>query len=281
MYKTKLCLGLGDFGCGFEEQIKLFKAVGFDGFFSGWDGNIKNYRCLAKDEGLIYQSIHAPFGNASKMWKETEEGEAAVNELLKCVEDCASVEVPILVIHPYIGFGKGPGATEAGLERFGKLVELSEKLGVKLAFENVEGEEYLAALMNTFADRSCVGFCWDSGHELCYNRGRDMLKLYGDRLIATHLNDNLGVSRFEGEIFWTDDLHLLPFDGITDWKNAASRLNNCGYDGILTFELSKHNKPKRFDNSKYASMPCEEYLAEAYARACRIAYMKNGMDNNL
>jgi len=28
-------------------------------------------------------------------------------------------------------------------------------------------------------------------------------------------------------------------------------------------------------------MPCEEYLAEAYARACRIAYMKNGMDNNL
>jgi sugar phosphate isomerase/epimerase len=105
-----------------------------------------------------------------------------------------------------------------------------------------------------------------------------MLKLYGDRLIATHINDNLGVSRYDGKIFWTDDLHLLPFDGIRDWAKTAKTLNNCNFNGILTFELTKHSKPNRFDNNKYASMSNEQYLAEAYARACRFAYMKNGMD---
>ena len=131
--------------------------------------------------------------------------------------------------------------------------------------------------MNAFKGYDNVGFCWDSGHELCYNRGKDMLNVYGSRLIATHLNDNLGVSRFDGAIYFTDDLHLLPFDGIQNWQNAAERLNKCGYDGILTFELNTTSKPGRHDNNKYSKLPAEEYIAEAYARACRIAYMKNGM----
>lgn len=131
--------------------------------------------------------------------------------------------------------------------------------------------------MDAFSEEEHVGFCWDSGHELCYNRGKDMLRLYGDRLIATHLNDNLGVSDFEGQIFWTDDLHLLPFDGIHDWKQVADRLNRCGYDGVLTFELIRGNKPNRHDGDKYQQMPVESYIAECYARACRLAYLKNGM----
>lgn len=100
-----------------------------------------------------------------------------------------------------------------------------------------------------------------------------MLALYGDRLIATHLNDNLGISDFNGNIFWTDDLHLLPMDGIIDWKNVSERLNKCGYDGILTFELSRISKPNRHDNDKYERMSMKEYLAECYARACRVASM--------
>lgn len=51
-----------------------------------------------------------------------------------------------------------------------------------------------------------------------------MLDKYGDRLIATHLNDNLGVSDFDGKVTWTDDLHLLPFDGIIDWRQRR-RIN--------------------------------------------------------
>ena len=89
------------------------------------------------------------------------------------------------------------------------------------------------------------------------------------RLIATHINDNLGILDFSGSITWHDDLHLLPFDGIGDWADIVRRLR--GFDGPLTFELSTISKPDRHENDKYARLSPEEYIAEAYSRACRVA----------
>jgi hypothetical protein len=114
-------------------------------------------------------------------------------------------------------------------------------------------------------------------YALEYNKSRDMLALYGDRLIATHINDNLGVSDYTGEIKPQDDLHLLPFDGVKDWVDFAQRIQKCGYNGALTFELKLASQPGRHENDAYREMPFERYLAEAYKRACRVATLaKNG-----
>ena len=51
-------------------------------------------------------------------------------------------------------------------------------------------------------------------------------------------------------------------------------MNKCGYNDILTFELTTGSKPGRHENDKYAKMGTDEYLAEAYARACRVAVLK-------
>ena len=276
MYKTRLCLGTnGDFGISVPEQIKLFKKTGFEAFFTMWDENVEEYKELADDIGMIYQSIHAPYENAAKMWSVSDEADVAMEELLTSVADCAKIGVPLLVVHPYIGFDNDENPTEIGVRNFGTVVDEAKNSGVKIAFENVEGEAYLEKLMQAFQDCGNVGFCWDSGHEQCYNRGKDMLALYGDRLMATHLNDNLGVSDYEGKITWTDDLHLLPGDGIINWHEAVSKLKHCGYDGILTFELNKESKPNRYENDKYKRLGIEEYVTECYARACKIAAMKN------
>jgi sugar phosphate isomerase/epimerase len=278
VYKTKLCLGTSSqYEISIKEQIALFKQVGFDAFFTNWDKETKNYRKLADEIGMIYQSVHAPFVNSAKMWKDDAEAEIAVNELLECVRDCAEANVPIMVAHTYIGFEPSAGPNEAGIENFGRVIQEAEKMNVKIAFENTEGEEYLETLMKAFSKCENVGFCWDTGHELCYNRGKDMLSLYGGRLIATHINDNLGVSDFDGKIFWTDDLHLLPFDGITSWENVVERLNRHNYNDILTFELNKVSKPNRHENDKYTKMTIEEYITQCYVRACKVAYMKNGI----
>ena len=111
---------------------------------------------------------------------------------------------------------------------------------------------------------------------MCYNHSKDMLALYGDRLIATHLNDNLGVRDFGGKITYIDDLHLLPFDGIADWDNNAARLDRCGFAGPLTFELSTVSKPGRRENDLYRKLSPEEYIAECYKRACRVAAKMKG-----
>ncbi len=272
MYKQKLCLGLGPVrGMAPIDQIELFRRTGFEGFFSGWS-ELAAFRKKADEVGMYYQSVHAPFHKAADFWKGGDVADAAVAELIACLEDCARVEVPIMVSHVFIGFDVPGSPNEIGVENYGKVCARAKELGVQIAFENTEGEEYLAAVM-ALADvyPGTVGFCWDTGHEMCYNYGKDMLALYGDKLIATHINDNLGVSDFGGHTYWTDDLHLLPFDGIGDWADGAARLNRCGYEGILTFELNIGSKPGRHENDKYMAMEPEVYIAEAYNRACRIA----------
>ena len=90
--------------------------------------------------------------------------------------------------------------------------------------------------------------------------------------MMTHLNDNLGVSRYDGKIFWTDDLHLLPYDGIADWDDNVERLKRAKRLSILNFELNIESKPDRHENDAYEQMSRVQYYTEAYKRACRIAY---------
>lgn len=273
MFKKRLCLALNDqFGKTYEEQIKLIKAAGFDGFaidLSGRDANARSLAKIGRDEGMLIPYLHAPFNKSDDMWLEGENGDSAAAELINCAEICAEIGVPVMVCHAFIGFDAEYAPTELGIERYGSVVRRASTLGVSVAFENTEGEEFLAALMNAFKDEKSVGFCWDTGHELCYNPGTDMAALYGERLLVTHLNDNLGVRDFGGKTTFIDDLHLLPFDGIADWDRICRELS--GFDGALSFELNTKSKPGRHENDCYGAMPLEIYLAEAFKQACRVA----------
>ncbi len=278
MYKRKLGLGLLNpvfAKTTLEDQIRILHNAGFEAFFTEFDKNEETYRKIADELGMIYQSIHAPFGKCNQLWHPGAETEHMMSRLLECVDACVKVNVPIMILHTYIGFEPSAGPTAAGIENYRKIIEYAAQNNVKIALENTEGEEYLAALMDAFKSYENVGFCWDTGHELCYNKSRDMMALYGDRLIATHLNDNLGIRDFDGAITCVDDLHLLPFDGVTDWDSVARRLNQYGFDDILTFEMTLKNKKDRHDLDKYQNMSFESYVAEVYARACRVATLMN------
>ena len=134
-------------------------------------------------------------------------------------------------------------------------------------------------------DDNIVGYCWDSGYEMCYNRVQDLLAKFGNRLFMTHINDNLGISRFDGKIFRTDDLYLLPFDGITDWDCNVERFKNSRHLDILNFELNIISKPNRHKNDFHGQMASElefwlknrnalsDYLAESTIK-CADSYAK-------
>ncbi len=255
-----------------DEHIRLLRDIGWDGFFTGWHPEqTAAYAAAAAKYGLLYSSIHAPFGGARVMWElegTPEAHEAALAEIrlqLECLRDCASHGVPVMVVHPFIGFDDHT-VTEAGLSNFGVIIDEADRLGMILAFENVEGEEYLAAIMEAYGNRPSVRFCLDTGHELCYNRGKNMLALYGDRLGYTHFNDNRGVT---GEsITWLDDLHLVMGDGMVDYPHVMKRIRQTPYKGILCCEMSRSNKPGGHTHDGYAAME----LADFY-RFC-LAHMK-------
>lgn len=273
MRNAKLCLGTSaSFDLPYKEQLLLFKRTGFDGFFTEYEfADTDEMKKIAESEGLIYQSVHAPYTISADLWQKGEKASSAVDTLYECLEACAKNRVPIMVAHAFIGFDEH-NPTPAGIENYGKVAERAKKLGIKFALENTEGEEYLAYLMDAFKGMEHVGFCFDTGHEMCYNRSKDMLSLYGDRLLCTHINDNLGILDYSGEkIFWTDDLHLLPFDGIADWQDIAKRIVKTGYMGELTFELTRNSKPNRHENDKYKKMTPEEYITEVFIRACKVA----------
>lgn len=276
MWGKRLILGLYEsWPMPYEEQLTLWKQSGFDGFFLIWNRELDmaGIRKKADELGLFFQSLHAPWGRAADMWHEEEEkGAEAVQELKECVDACVSCRIPLLVVHAFVGFEEHE-PTKTGLVRFGQVVDYAQQAGVKIAFENTEGEEYLQALMDHFVGNDTVGFCWDTGHEMCYNQSKDMMALYGNRLFGTHLNDNLGIRDFDGKITWLDDLHLLPFDGIADWDGIVERLSRYQFEGDLTFELSTVSKPDRHENDCYGNMAPELYIAEVYKRACRVAAM--------
>lgn len=275
MWKQKIGISVGNsYTVPTAEVVKIVATAGFDAISPSWDPGIDLTDVIgtARELGLAIQSIHGPFHKAMDMWNEDPSVSApAVAELLEALEVCRNFRVPIMVVHVWKTFDYTQVPNETGLRNFETVVEKAKEYGIRIAMENTEGEEFLQALMAHFQGDDTVGFCWDSGHEMCYSHSRDLLALYGDRLIMTHLNDNLGISRFDGKTYWTDDLHLLPYDGIADWSVLIPRLRSAPRLEYLNFELNIKSKPNRHENDVYAQMPLEQYFAEAYKRACRIA----------
>lgn len=280
MWKQKLGISLGNhYTIPTEDVAKLVKQVGFEAISPVWEADL-DLRPLvetARACGLALQSLHAPFTGSARMWDpDPQVSEPSVQELLASLEACKKYEIPVLVVHTWIGFENIPAPTEEGLGNYARVVGQAAKYGIQIAFENTEGEDHFFALMDHFAGNDAVGFCWDSGHEMCYNHSADLLGKYGDRLIMTHINDNLGISRYDGETYWTDDLHLLPFDGVADWDYNGARLARAKHLEYLNFELSIYSKPGRHENDCYEAMSLEQYFTEAYKRACRVAYKMLG-----
>lgn len=273
-----LCLGTG-LGFGGEiapvEQLEVIKSAGFDACFYDRPKNADSSGTYAFAEkaaklGLTFQSIHAPFYGMDDIWHD-EDGELAEimeKELFNSIDDCAETDVPIVIMHAIIGMDNFT-PTQLGIRRLEKVIDRAVKRGVKIAFENTEGEMYLEKIFENYGSVPNVGFCIDTGHEMCYNFSRDLIGKYGKYLIATHLNDNMGITN-PPEITFLDDAHLLPFDGIGDWNGIADRLNKCGYDGILTFELNAKGRKGECPNRIYDSLSFEQYVNEAYARAVRF-----------
>lgn len=164
-------------------------------------------------------------------------------------------------MHTSVG-NTAPEIGPVGLDRFRRLADHAESIGVRLAFENLEPLPHLHAVMEAIG--APHGFCWDCGHNLCYTPAVNMMERYGDRLICTHIHDNHGITR-PGYVHYHDDLHRLPFDGVLNWEWFAETIRNSPYAGPLTLELTYW--------PEYRETPFPAFLEEAYRRAEKIRNM--------
>lgn len=262
---------LGGFGIDGVEQLKIIRETGFDAFFTGWSKKDRSavirYAEAAAQVGLFYETVHAPFGRMNSMWVDGLEGDDWRDMLIECADDTAAAGVGIMVTHVTVA-STAPPPSETGYRRFLELAEHAAKIGVKIALENLEIPEHLACLFERLGRMDNIGFCWDTGHNLCYTPEIDMMELYGDRLICLHINDNNGIST-PRVITWHDDSHFLPFDGKVDWEGVALRLNKTGWDGILTQEVNR-GKEGCEKLSAYSEMSYREFLAKSLRRLKKL-----------
>ncbi len=256
------------------QVVDLLADTGFCAISPGWqsEGSWKAAVRQACARDLTVQSLHGPLRGMPAMWsRDPATAQPLLKDLLQSATDCAEANIPLLVVHPWNGVDYTFSPDSLCFDHFDKLVRHAEELGITVAFENLEGPEFLAALMTRYAHSKAVGFCWDSGHALCYAPGWDFLSLYGDRLVMTHLNDNLGVTDPAGQLRGTDDLHLLPFHGIVNWENAVSRLKQAKPQQILNFELKIRPKGHRCTLDLYSQLPLKEYFRQAWESALRAS----------
>jgi len=244
------------------EGFRLIRQAGFEGVLLWWDfaDGGEDYRKqpeLARREGLWVENIHTPFGHVQDIWEDNAAGQALFDYYMTCVGDCAAFGIPTMVMHAHKRGIPPPADLRLGLGRFNRIVDRAEQKGVDVAMENQRSptQMKLAAWLLEEIGSPRFGFCLDSGHHNAREEDVDMLARFGHRLMALHLHDNDA----------TDDQHLLPFDGTTDWAKQMRAIAATGYKGPTTLEVV---------NEGYGEKSPAEFLAIAYERAKRLEQLR-------
>ncbi|MGQ9729891.1 MAG: sugar phosphate isomerase/epimerase family protein [Candidatus Zipacnadales bacterium] len=161
----------------------------------------------------------------------TPEGARNTAEMLRiAIRNAQILGTPIIVHHPN-GQGLGSDADRERLRREAELLAMLVEPGIRLALENgstLDSMEYLLALVDLLGPHH-AGVCVDTGHAALGDLGPGRaIRMAGERLITTHLQDNCGQY----------DDHLPPGDGHIDWQEVVAALIEIDYGGCLMLELT-------------------------------------------
>lgn len=253
------CFGYGaGYNVPFEERYRLIKKAGFDCVMLWWsdkfgrgDGYKEDAR-LARKADLLVNNIHAPVHEQNHLSSDSLDGENLFHTYMQCVKDCFEYDIPTMVIH--LPDDKYP-INDLGIKRLEYIVMEAEKKNIQIAFENLNNLSNLSFVMGAFISEN-VGYCYDSCHHINCAPNADLLNIYGNRLMALHLQDNGG----------KHNQHQLPFDGNIDWRDVMGKIARSGYRGATMLE------PMNWD---YEHLSIQQFLELAYQRAKEIEGLRN------
>lgn len=225
-----------------------------------WKQWTRELASLLKKYSLTPVQSHATYWTAMKPWAVDEEKLEQYKIIIsRCIEISALLDIPWVVVHPLCAANTYDFPLEKVLdvnERFYRsFLPAMQGTDTGVAIENLYVGELQSArhlmMLGERLDSTKYGYCWDTGHANITRQDQGAsIRLLGDRLKATHINDNRGAQ----------DEHLLPYMGSVSWENVTSALADIGYQGAMNYEAygMAENLPVR-------------YRAEAFAYAFRVA----------
>ncbi|MBO7214623.1 MAG: sugar phosphate isomerase/epimerase [Clostridia bacterium] len=261
MFQPKLSRSIGCFGIKWidketrkyqithEEEalissVKDMVASGFDAIelmtLGPWNRQeeLENYPYVTraveiiKDHGLYLNSVHLPF--SCQLWNFTslDENERKLSvESVKSAVSFYEKDMPnCFVIHPDTR-PKDDSERSARLEQLTKsMYEICEFVPAKVCVENMtnngmlnvssEAEQLLSAVPKLY-------MTLDINHPLT-QAPESYIKAIGDRIKNVHVSDR----------DHDRECHYVPGKGVLNWDNIMNALNDIGYTGMLTYEVS-------------------------------------------
>ena len=212
--------------------------VGERGLNPDQPAQIKRIRDDLRAAGLCISAVHADFDPKLDFGSPYPEARrAGIAAALLAARLAAEAGGSMVILHPGAGHVQDEERAQrlrAGRESLEQVLEQSAPLPVRFAVENMlpgrigDCAADLTALLKSLPEGR-VGFCYDTGHARLCAEGLEVGRCMGGRMIAIHLQDNLGES----------DDHLMPFDGTLDWALVARLLDEAGYDGPYMLETAK------------------------------------------
>jgi len=203
------------------------------------------YANMARKYGVEPWSIHLPFSRRLDITNENAELCAvtlATN--ISLIRAAGKAGIKVAVLHPSsepIADENRPDRMKWSREGIMLLQAECEKAGMKLAVEDLPrtclcrtSDEMIELLTGTGA-----GVVFDTNHCLVEDNVHYVNELTraGIKIISLHISDY-----FRDENGVLDERHVLPGEGINDWKALMAAIMKNGYDGPLMYEVSRHPK---------------------------------------
>lgn len=247
-----------------NDVLPLLRQAGFETTFTGQisAAAVDAIQEKCAQTGITLEFLHGPWRGINSIWLPGEEYRPLYDQMRESIETAAASGVGVVVLHVSSGWTP-PEINDTGLARFDALVELAEKKGAVIAFENLRKAGNVIYFTDRYDGSDAVRFCYDCGHAHCYTERIEFIDVFADRLICTHIHDNFG--RDHSNPMADGDRHLLPFDGNMDYAPMMKKLDEYGYTGSLMLEVHQ-------TCGDYAARYTpEEFIREAYERIRRVA----------
>jgi sugar phosphate isomerase/epimerase len=184
---------------------------------------------LLKQSGLAvvgHTAWYLPFASPINAIRE-----AAIGDVIKCLEFFKEAGARIVTVHPDSGAGalETPVKTSLNALSFKIISDEAAKHDLSIAVENVPGVfSSVEALNSIFDSVPGLGFVLDVGHAFVRrNRFGHLLAAFKDKLVHIHLSDNR----------LREDDHIPLGTGRIVWEDVVAAIKKTGYDSTFTLEI--------------------------------------------
>lgn len=220
-----------------EDKVKLAKACGFDGIEMPpmpADDTAKEIARIAHTHGVKLHSVifggwEAPLSHPDPA--KVAEGKAGIENALRVAEMFGADNILLVpaVVNAEVRYAE---AYERSQQHIRSLLPLAEELKVVIAVENVWNEFLLSPLeFARYVDEFNSPYLrayFDIGNVVAFGYPQDWIRTLGARIVKVHLKD---FKKPERE--WVN-----LGEGSVDWPAVKQALDDIGYKGFCTAELS-------------------------------------------